>query len=124
MTPEAGQWQFTTYSNDGVRLWVGDVSINATAIIDHWDQHKSTRDDATITLDAGWHPIRLEYFQQNGTTDIRLLFAGPGQSEVVIPSSNLSTGQEGEEARSCSVVPPNRLKSRKRNGSMRSICRI
>ncbi|MGF1577974.1 MAG: PA14 domain-containing protein [Gemmataceae bacterium] len=83
-----GAWQFTTYSNDGVRLWVGD---NDTPIIDHWDQHKSTRDDGQVTLEAGWHPIRLEYFQQNGTTDMRLLFSGPGQNEEIIPETHLRT---------------------------------
>ncbi|MEQ8209800.1 MAG: DUF5060 domain-containing protein [Lacipirellulaceae bacterium] len=81
-----GQWQFTTFSNDGVRLWVDD-----TQIIDNWTTHTSTRDDGAITLDAGWHPIRLEYFQQAGTSDMRLLFSGPGQSEIIIPQSHLCT---------------------------------
>lgn len=83
---QAGQWQFTTFTNDGVRLWVDD-----TQIIDNWTTHTSTRDDGTITLDAGWHPIRLEYFQQAGTSDMRLLFSGPGQSETIIPQSHLCT---------------------------------
>lgn len=83
---QPGQWQFTTFSNDGVRLWVDD-----TQIIDNWNQHASTRDDGVIDLAAGWHPIRMEYFQQNGTTDARLLYSGPGQSEVIIPQAALST---------------------------------
>ncbi len=86
-----GAWQFTTYSNDGVRLWVGDVGDNDAPIIDHWNQHTSTRDDGEVTLTAGWHPIRLEYFQQNGTTDMRLLFSGPGQNETIIPETYLRT---------------------------------
>ncbi len=83
---QAGQWQFTTFSNDGVRLWVDD-----TQLINNWNQHASTRDDGEINLDAGWHPIRLEYFQQNGTTDARLLFSGPSQGEVIIPQASLSS---------------------------------
>lgn len=85
-TQQAGTWQFTTFSNDGVRLWVDD-----TQIIDNWTQHASARDDGQIQLDAGWHPIRMEYFQQDGTTDARLLFSGPGQSETIIPQVRLST---------------------------------
>ncbi|MEM8947239.1 MAG: DUF5060 domain-containing protein [Planctomycetota bacterium] len=83
---QSGQWQFTTFSNDGVRLWVDDVQL-----INNWNQHPSTRDDGSITLDAGWHPIRMEYFQQDGTTDARLLFSGPSQGEVIIPQASLST---------------------------------
>ena len=83
---QAGQWQFTTFSNDGVRLWV-----DGTQLIDNWTTHTSTRDDGSITLDVGWHPIQLEYFQQNGTTDARLLFSGPGQTEAIIPQTHLCT---------------------------------
>lgn len=81
---QSGQWQFTTHSNDGVRLWVND-----TLVIDNWTTHTSTRDDGTINLSAGWHPIRLEYFQQAGTSDMRLLYSGPGQSESIIPQTHL-----------------------------------
>lgn len=83
---QAGEWQFTTFSNDGVRLWVDD-----TQLIDNWNTHTSQRDDGLIQLDAGWYPMRMEYFQQGGTTDARLLFSGPGQSEVIIPQASLST---------------------------------
>jgi|GEM_PF-622733 len=83
---QMGQWQFTTFSNDGVRLW-----IDNNQVIDNWDTHASERDDGQILLEAGWHPIRMEYFQQGGTTDARLLFSGPGQSETIIPQASLST---------------------------------
>ncbi|TWU28679.1 PKD domain-containing protein [Bythopirellula polymerisocia] len=83
---QSGSWQFTTFSNDGVRLWVDD-----TQIINNWGQHASERDDGSITLAAGWHPIRMEYFQEGGSADARLLFSGPGQSEVVIPQMRLSS---------------------------------
>ena len=81
---QAGQWTFSTFSNDGVRLWV-----DGSQIINNWTSHTSTRDDGIVTLDTGWHPITLEYFQNSGTTDMRLLFAGPGQSETIIPTSHL-----------------------------------
>lgn len=83
---QPGQWQFTTFSNDGVRLWVDNNQL-----INNWNTHTSTRDDGSISLSAGWHPIRMEYFQQNGTTDARLLFSGPGQSEIIIPQTHLCT---------------------------------
>ena len=83
---QSGQWKFATYSNDGVRLWVDN-----TQLINHWGQHASARDEGQIQLSVGWHPIRMEYFQQNGTTDARLLFSGPGQIETIIPQAALTT---------------------------------
>ncbi len=83
---QPGSWQFSTFSNDGVRLWVDNNQL-----IDNWTQHASVRDDGSLSLDAGWHPLRLEYFQQDGTSDLRLLFSGPGQAESIIPQTNLST---------------------------------
>ncbi len=87
-----GDWTFHTDSNDGVQL-----SINNSLVIDAWDQHPLQRDSGTVNLDAGWHAIQLDYFQQAGTAAIRLLYEGPGQAETVIPSSHLD---------SVSVAPP------------------
>ncbi len=80
-----GTWTFSTVSNDGVRLWV-----NNQPLIDNWEQHTATVDQGSIQLEAGWHPLRLEHFQQNGTVVIQLRFAGPDQPEVVIPTTHLS----------------------------------
>jgi hypothetical protein len=81
----AGTWTFSTLSNDGVRVWINDQLV-----IDHWDQHAVTEDSVTLSLSEGWHSIRLEHFQQNGTVAIQLSFAGPGQTKTVIPPSHLS----------------------------------
>lgn len=86
LADQAGLWQFKTLSNDGVRLWVDDVQL-----IDNWNQHTVQTDTATRNLSAGWHPIRLEYFQQAGTSHIELRYSGPGQTEVIIPQSDLSS---------------------------------
>lgn len=82
----AGNWTFYTTSNDGVRLWIDD-----NLVINNWNQHTATEDTATLSLSAGWHSIRLEHFQQNGTVTMQLSFSGPGQSKTIIPSSHLST---------------------------------
>ncbi len=82
---QTGDWTFTTNSNDGVRLWIDGVLV-----INHWNQHVATEDQVTLTLDAGWHSIRLEHFQQDGTIAMQLSFAGPGQSKTIIPASHLS----------------------------------
>jgi hypothetical protein len=86
LVDQPGAWQFKTLSNDGVRLWVDDVQL-----IDNWDQHTVQTDTATRNITAGWHPIRLEYFQEDGTAHIELRYSGPGRSEVIIPQSHLSS---------------------------------
>lgn len=92
-----GRWQFTTVSNDGVRLWVAGEQI-----IKNWKQHTDRRDRGTLELKPGWHPIRLEHFQEEKEVTIRLSFSGPGQPEIVIPSTHLSavhpvTGERVDE---------------------------
>ncbi|WP_442485392.1 PA14 domain-containing protein [Aeoliella sp. SH292] len=89
-TPAAGDWTFYTTSNDGVRLW-----INEQLVIDNWTTHAATENSGTIALDAGWHSIRLEYFQQCGAAIITLSYQGPGQTKAIIPQARLSSTQPG-----------------------------
>ena len=86
----AGDWTFITVSNDGVRLWVDE-----DLIIDHWNQHIATEERAVKTLDAGWYPIKLEHFQQNGTVVIQLFFSGPSQPMTIIPDDHTSSTNPG-----------------------------
>jgi hypothetical protein len=80
----AGEHTLIVTSDDGARLWVdGEV------VIDAWAAH-SVRDDAVeITLEAGRHPVRLEYFDQDGVAFAKLSWIGPGLSREVIPGPNL-----------------------------------
>lgn len=82
----SGDWIFSTTSNDGVRLWVNEVLI-----IDHWNRHTATEDSASVNLDAGWYPVRLEHFQNKGSAEITLSFEGPGVAKTIIPSTHLNT---------------------------------
>jgi hypothetical protein len=80
----AGDWTFRTTSNDGVRLWIGDQLV-----INNWTTHAITQNSATLSLAAGWQPLRLEYFQQGGVSEITFSFAGPGQSMAIVPTERL-----------------------------------
>jgi len=82
---QAGAWTFTTNSNDGVRLW-----IDGQLLIDHWDTHTATLDSGLRTLDVGWHALRLEHFQSDGSVVIQLSFSGPGQPLGIVPASHLA----------------------------------
>lgn len=57
----AGTYQFTTVSDDGIRVWVDGVLI-----IDNWTDHPDTINSATHTLTAGSHTLKVEYFENWG----------------------------------------------------------
>jgi nitrous oxidase accessory protein NosD len=52
-------------SDDGIRVWV-DESL----AIDHWVPHESAVD--TVTLSPGRHRIRVEYYQVDSWTELRV----------------------------------------------------
>jgi hypothetical protein len=85
-TSAAGAWTFYTKSNDGVRLWIDNVLL-----INNWTRHAVVENSATISLSAGWHAIRLEYFQHGGVAVISLSFRGPDQTKTIIPQAKLRT---------------------------------
>ncbi|GJM21207.1 MAG: hypothetical protein DHS20C15_11220 [Planctomycetota bacterium] len=85
LVDEPGDWTFSTYSNDGVRLWV-----DGNLIIDDWTQHAAKIDTGTLNMSSGWHSVRLEHFQNGGSVVLKLMFEGPGQPSVVIPSDRLA----------------------------------
>ena len=60
---------FTVGSDDGSRLFVDDRNV-----IDAWGPQLYTERLQSVTLDAGVHALRLEYFEREGQA--RLTFAG------------------------------------------------
>lgn len=86
---ETGTYYFRTYSDDGVRL-----AINGATVIDNFTTHLATyNNSAGIYLRAGQRvPIRLDYFDNSGTAQIRLEWRRPSQSYFIgVPSSQLAT---------------------------------
>ena len=60
-----GTYQFRTYSDDGVRLWVDDLS--GTENISNWTDHSAVYNEGTsLALEADTsYPIRLEYYNRS-----------------------------------------------------------
>lgn len=78
-------YTFYTVSDDGVRLWV-----NGQPIIDNWPAHTATTNKGTIALNANQkYAIKLEYYDNTGTSQIKLLWSSPSISKVVVPTSQL-----------------------------------
>lgn len=60
-----GDYTLRTISDDGIRVWV-----DGKLVIDNWDLHGSEIDYAPLT--AGRHELRVQYFQIDGWTELRL----------------------------------------------------
>ncbi|MCP4540384.1 MAG: hypothetical protein GY832_24870 [Chloroflexi bacterium] len=57
---EGGLYRFTTYTDDGVRLWV-----DRRLLIDSWRPMRGYR-NATVRLSPGIHDIKMEYYERTG----------------------------------------------------------
>ena len=64
---QAGRYRFHTLTDDGVRLWV-----DGQLIIDDWHDHPATERTGDISLSAGEHEIRMEYYENRGLAVARL----------------------------------------------------
>ncbi len=57
---EGGLYRFTTYTDDGVRLWV-----DGELLIDSWRPMRGYR-SATVRLSPGTHDVKMEYYESTG----------------------------------------------------------
>jgi hypothetical protein len=80
--PADGEYTFSTYSDDGVRLWVDDQLI-----IDNWTPHSPTTDVSKPVqlFEGAKYPITLEFYDQGGRAVIDLFWSYPGNDEDLIP---------------------------------------
>ncbi|HEV7566349.1 MAG TPA: PA14 domain-containing protein [Microbacteriaceae bacterium] len=92
--PSAGNYTFSTVSDEGARLVVGNVLA-----IDNWVDHTvATMSSPTLSLSAGTYKIRLEYYDHTGSAEMHVRWScstcSPAISDQVIPSSALQPAWE------------------------------
>ena len=80
--PVEGNYKFTLTSDDGSRL-----TVNGSIVINNDGLHSFEQKSGTINLAAGFHPIRVDYFEAGGNHGCILQWAGPGRARQVIPPS-------------------------------------
>jgi len=56
-----GTYLFKAYTDDGVRLW-----IDGQLIIDRWQNQIATLTQQQVSVSAGFHSIRIEYYENIG----------------------------------------------------------
>jgi hypothetical protein len=67
LTLTAGTYRFSVTSDDGARLYVDDHLV-----INQWPNSPSATNNFDLSLTAGNHDIRLEYYQYTGPAQARL----------------------------------------------------
>jgi hypothetical protein len=71
----AGTYTFTVGSDDGIKLWIDD-----TLEIDQWIDRSYTTNSVNLSLTAGNHKLRIDYYENGG--DARASFS---YSQTVTP---------------------------------------
>ena len=71
--PKAGKYQFHLGSDDGSRL-----TIDGELVVDNGGVHPHTVKSGSKILEAGFHPIVVDYFQGGGEWTVDLEISGPG----------------------------------------------
>ncbi len=82
--PKDGVYSFFTESDDGSRL-----SIGPQLIVENDGLHGLKEAEGVIALGAGFHPIRVEYFNRTGGHGLKVSFQGPGIEKSLIPENVL-----------------------------------
>ncbi|HVK14751.1 MAG TPA: PA14 domain-containing protein, partial [Gemmataceae bacterium] len=80
----AGNYTLYLKSDEGSKLWV-----DGALVIDNDGRHGMRERSAAVNLTAGYHALRVEYFEDTGKAGLQLSWAGPGVSKRIIPAANL-----------------------------------
>ncbi|RZL00028.1 MAG: hypothetical protein EOO89_30720, partial [Pedobacter sp.] len=79
--PVSGSYTFKIYSDDGAILKIGN-----TTVVNYWYDHDNASPvSGTISLDAGYKDITLDYYEHGGFASVKLLWTRPGGVEEVVP---------------------------------------
>lgn len=92
---KAGNYQLILGSDDGSRLW-----IDGEAVVDVDGVHPHQEKRVTRELKAGWHPVRVDYFQGGGEWTLAVEIEGNGlqrQPLAALASLNTSQAPEAQE---------------------------
>lgn len=80
----SGIYTFYTVSDDGSKLFIGD-----SLLVDNDGRHVMVERSGIIALAAGFHPIKVRFFERNGEQGLQVLYRGAGIEKQQIPDSVL-----------------------------------
>ncbi len=79
LLPEDGVYSFFTDSDDGSRFYIG-----GTLVVENDGLHGTNEETGSIALSAGYHPIRVTYFEKTGANQLKVSYKGPNMKKQVI----------------------------------------
>ncbi|MGD9689265.1 MAG: alpha-L-fucosidase [Phycisphaerales bacterium] len=79
-----GLYRFHLGSDDGSRLWV-----NGRLVVDNDRPHVFEEQSGVAALGPGLHAMRVEYFQNRGSADLKVLWSGPDFERRELESGEL-----------------------------------
>ena len=79
LLPKDGVYSFFTDSDDGSRLYIG-----GTLVVENDGLHGSNEEAGSIALSAGYHPIRITFFEKTGANQLKVFYKGPNMKKQVI----------------------------------------
>lgn len=82
--PTAGNYTFYLTSDDGSKLLINEVPV-----VLNDGSHGAVEKSGTVNLTAGYHALRVEYFQGYGGKELTMSWAGPGIPKAVVPANVL-----------------------------------
>ena len=82
--PTIGVYTFSTSSDDGSRLYIAD-----SLVVDNDGLHGMQEAKGVIALSAGYHSIRVTFFEKTGGDGLKVYYSGAGNQRQEIPDSLL-----------------------------------
>lgn len=79
-----GVYRFSLASDDGSKLWIGDQLV-----VSNDGPHSFRQESGDAALAAGFHLIRVEFFENWGGFDLKVMWTPPGGARQVIPPEKL-----------------------------------
>lgn len=86
--PERGVYQFYTFSDDGSKLY-----IDGRTVVDNDGSHSLKRADGKIALEAGYHELKVLYFENYMGEFLEVGFSSRTIRENIIPDHMLYIAQ-------------------------------
>jgi hypothetical protein len=74
---EAGAYRFSYRSDDGIRIWVGDVLL-----IDDWRDRQAGWSTVDHLISRGVHPVRVEYYEHGGGAAVQVAWERVGSGDT------------------------------------------
>lgn len=84
-TFEEGDYLFFATSDDGIRVWV-----DGRLLIDQWRDQSATTYQATSSMSAGEHEVRVEYYENAGLAEARVYWQKAAAPPPPPPSDGCS----------------------------------